>query len=64
MDEFEKRRGIDIIKTRNALKNNFKIIRIDYTQCKKELIKEHIINALNFDGSIYLSDNTYYNWLL
>ena len=57
MENFEIRKQRDIQYTLDAIKSNYKIIRIDYTQEKH--IEQHIINALNLGNIYYLSSQIY-----
>lgn len=59
---FEKAQRRDIHKQYMALKNGFKIIRIDY-KIKNSEMKEHIIKALNSSEEIYYSNPEIYTWL-
>ena len=59
---FPRRRHLDIFKTQLALKNNYKLIRIDYTQLKH--IQYHIEKALSQDEPIYYSKPEVYKWII
>lgn len=48
VENFEIRKKQDIRYTLEAIKSDYKMIRIDYTQYK--LIEQHIINALSSDN--------------
>lgn len=58
---FEERRRNDQIKTFEALKHGYKIIRIDYTKLGK--IKEEITNGINSSSSVYLSNPSMYRYI-
>lgn len=60
-EEFEFRQNVDRLKTYVALNLGYKIIRIDY--CSIDRIKEIIVEALNSERDLYLSDPDMYDWL-
>ena len=59
---FEKARERDIVKTKDALSNNYTLIRIDYTQLNN--VESHIINGINSTTQLYLSDPVLYSWII
>lgn len=59
--EFEYRQNVDRLKTYVALNLGYKVIRIDY--CSVDRIKEIIVEALNSERDLYLSDPNMYDWL-
>ncbi len=61
---FEERKMIDVIKTKLAIDHGFKIIRIDYTKNKQELVQTEISRALELDKSTYFSDESMYEWIV
>lgn len=61
-EEFIRRREIDVKKTLYALRNNIRIIRIDYTQEKK--VKEHLDLFLKSDKEYYFSTPSLYSWII
>lgn len=64
IDEFLKYQQIDREKTFNAIKNKYKVIRIDYTQNNDiELLKYHIKSALRKKYNLYLSNKRMYDYL-
>src|SRR5579875_3320990 len=64
IDEFLKYQQIDREKTFTAIKNKYKVIRIDYTQINDiELLKYHIKSALRKKYKLYLSNKRMYDYL-
>lgn len=57
------RRQVDIDKHILALKNNYRIIRIDYN-VPTEHIKNHIMEGLNSKEPSYYSDLDLYKWII
>jgi hypothetical protein len=60
-DEFEFRQNIDRLKTYVALNLGYKVIRIDYSSINR--IKKIVIEALNSERNLYLSNPEMYDWL-
>jgi len=63
-ETFEYRRTIDKVKTYLAVYTNCMLIRLDYKQKSRKKIKYHIINAIQQNNNLYLSDPNMYDWLL
>lgn len=61
-DSFQIARERDIFKTKLAIKNGYRVIRIDYTQF--DCIEQHIRKALELKADLYLSRLEMYSWLL
>lgn len=59
--EFIEKQLIDRIKTYIAWTSGYSIIRIDYTQLTN--IKYHILNAINNDSLVYLSEYNLYKYI-
>lgn len=64
IENFYKKRSVDILKTNVGVEYGFKIIRIDYLQDTVDKIKSHIITAIQSQQNIYLSDEKMYEWLI
>lgn len=61
VENFKYGQDIDRIKTNIAIKMNYKVIRIDYTQINS--IKFHILKALSLNKTLYLSTPNMYEYL-
>lgn len=59
---YEKSRESDIIKTREARKEDYNVIRIDYKQIKN--IKYHIEKAIELCQPLYVSTPTMYGYIM
>ena len=62
-ETFEKKRGIDILKTDICIRNKMVMIRIDYTNNTLEDVKTHILNGFKLTEGIYVSSPEMYSWL-
>ena len=60
-DSFEKGQKVDRHKTRHALRNGYRLIRIDYTQVDN--VHRHIRRALKSEENLYLSSPEMYSYL-
>lgn len=58
---FSDKQNIDYIKTKKALDEGYKLIRISYLQFNN--IKHHITTALNINKELYLSDPEIYKYI-
>lgn len=61
-DDFEMKRQIDILKTKEGIESDYCIIRIDYTQIHN--IDRHIKIALNNPEILYFSDRIMYKYII
>ena len=61
IETFHEHQNIDIIKTKLAIKEDYHVIRIDYTQINN--IQYHIEQALRLHNSLYLSTPELYTYL-
>ena len=60
-DSFEEGQKVDRRKTRHALRNGYRLIRIDYTQVDN--VNRHIRRALRSEENLYLSNPEMYSYL-
>ena len=60
-DSFEEGQQVDLRKTRHALRNGYRLIRIDYTQVDN--VPRHIRRALRSEEALYLSSPELYSFL-
>ncbi len=60
-NSFEKGQRVDRRKTRHALRNGYRLIRIDYTQVDN--VHRHIRRALRSEENLYLSSSEMYSYL-
>ena len=60
-DSFEEGQRVDRRKTRHALRNGYRLIRIDYTQVDN--VPRHIRRALRSEKDLYLSSPELYSYL-
>ena len=60
-DSFEEGQKVDRRKTRHALRNDYRLIRIDYTQVDN--VSKHIRRALKSEEDLYLSSPELYSFL-
>lgn len=62
--KFKKRQHVDNVKTKLALDNNFKVIRVDHETLKNENeLRSFLTSAINSTESLSISKSDLYSWL-
>ncbi len=61
MKGFHRAHDIDILKSRTAVENGYRLIRIDYTQFHD--VRDHLLRAMSSGDNVYLSSSLYNNWI-